>query len=199
MGDQAVERPGHAGQIERVDEQRRGLDLPAARVPMKRRSWSECGRPLHAGCFWNVRNDSEVTLGVDDPLHGRDAQGADQLVLQVGDADEEPESLHAGAREVGAEAGPLERALEMALLPCVAEAREPEAEPRRAEPVEEAADGLRTPDRDDGDALGVEIPTAASGKRLERALVADPLDEHDRPCGGNVYVWDRVGHVPAPR
>ena len=58
---------------------------------MKRRSWSACGRPLHAGCFWNVRNDSEVTLGVDDPLHGGDTQGADQLVLQVGDADVEAE------------------------------------------------------------------------------------------------------------
>jgi hypothetical protein len=46
--------------------------------------------------------------------------------------------------------------------------------------VTEAPYRLRTPDRHDGNALAVEIPTAARGESLERDLVADPFDEHDR-------------------
>ena len=67
----------------------------------------------------------------------------------------------------------------MALLPCVAEACQREVESARAEPLQEAADRLRTSDRHDRDALGAEIPAPALGQRLERVPVADPLDEHD--------------------
>ena len=85
-----------------------------------------------------------------------------------------------GAREVGAEAGPLEAALEVALLGGVAQAREPDVEPLRAEVLEEAADRLRAADRHDDDALRVEVAAAAFRERLDRALVAAPLDEDDR-------------------
>jgi hypothetical protein len=63
--------------------------------------------------------------------------------------------FHVGSSEVGAEAGPLEAALEVDLFSGVAETRKPDVEPLRAEPVEKAADGLRTPHRHDRDALGV--------------------------------------------
>ena len=83
-------------------------------VPKKRRSCSSLVRPCHAGCFWKMRNDVEVTLGVDDPFHGGGTEGADQLVLEVRHAYVETESFHLGASEVGADAGPLEAASEVA-------------------------------------------------------------------------------------
>jgi len=103
----------------------------------------------------------KVTLSVDDLFHGGDTEGADQLVLQVCDAHVETESFHIGASEVGAEAGPLETALEIALLGGVAEARQPDVKPLRAEPMQVACDVRRTPNWHDGNALSVKIPTTA--------------------------------------
>jgi len=127
---------------------------------------------------------SEVALGVDDLFHRVGTESADQLVLQVCDAHVETECLHGGAGEVGAELRPLQSALEVALLACVTEPGEPDVQTLRAEPIEEAADRLRTPDRQDGDVLGVEIPAAALCERFERVLVADPFDQHDRTRHG---------------
>ena len=69
--------------------------------------------------------------------------------------------------------------------------------PSRAEPLQEPSDGLRAPDRHDGDALGVEIAAAALGERLERALVADPFDEHDRTrVGAGVSACEALSSTP---
>src|SRR5439155_25487286 len=104
-----------------------------------------------------------VTLTLDDLFHGGGAEGADQLFLQVCDAHVETESLHIGASEVGAEAGPFETALEVALLCGVIEARQSDVKSQRAQQIQEASDVLRTPNRHDGNALGVEIPTTPLG------------------------------------
>ena len=100
----------------------------------------------------------------------RSADGADELVLEVGVADEDAGLFHAGS---------LEGAAELTLLAGVAEAPEPDVEPVRAVLGQEAPDRLGAAHSDDGDAFGVEIPTVALGERLDGALVADPLDEHD--------------------
>ena len=125
---------------------------------------------------------SELSLSVDDLLHGSGTESADQLLLQVCVARVETEAFHVGAGEAGAEAGPLETSPEFALLRGVVETCQPNVEPLRAEAAQEPSYGLRAPDRHDGDALGVEIPATAPGERFERALVADPFDEHDRAC-----------------
>jgi hypothetical protein len=83
---------------------------------------------------------------------------------------------------VGAEASPLEPAPEVALLCGVTETRERDVKALWAEQLQNASDGLRTPDRQDGNALGAKIPTAALSERFERGLVADPFNEHDRTC-----------------
>jgi hypothetical protein len=138
---------------------------------------------------------ANLAFGGDDLFHGGGAGGADQLILEVGDADVETEPLHVHPGEVRAEAGPLESVPEVALLALVAETRQPEVETARAEPLEEASDRLRTAHRDDGDAVRGEIPAAALGQRFERELVADPFDEddgvrlaveclHERHCDG---------------
>ena len=59
-------------------------------------------------------------------------------------------------------------------------AREADVEPLRAEVIQEAADRLRAADRHDDNALRVEVAAAAFRERLDRALVAAPLDEDDR-------------------
>ena len=125
---------------------------------------------------------AKVALSVDDLFDGGGTDGADQLVLQIWDAHVETESFHVGASEVGPEAGPLETALEVALLCGVTEARQPEVQPVRTEPIQEPSDGLGTPKGDNGNALGVKIPTTALSQRFERALVADPFDKHDGTC-----------------
>ena len=118
-------------------------------------------------------------MSLDDLLNRVDTEGAYQFLFEVGDAHVEAQPFHVGAREVGAEPGTLERAAEVAFLSRVAETCQLHIEPVGAKSMQEPPDRLRTPDRHDGDALGVEVPASASGERLERALVAEPFDEHD--------------------
>jgi hypothetical protein len=126
---------------------------------------------------------SKVSMGVDDLFDGGGTKSADQLVFQVFDAYVETEPFHFGVRKVGAEAGSLETAPELALLSGVAKAGQSDVEPVRAEPFQETADGLRAAHRNNGDPLGVEISTETLGQRFDRDLIADPFDEHDRARG----------------
>src|SRR5205085_10971860 len=114
---------------------------------------------------------AELALRLDDLFDGRSAEGADELVLQIDDTHIEPEPL---------QPGPVESAPELPLLAGVAESRQPHVQPARAEAVEEPADALRAAHRQDRNAVRVEVTAAALGERLERDLVARPLDEHDR-------------------
>jgi virginiamycin B lyase len=175
-----VERPRHLGEIERLDEQARVADLPAAAAAHEPSQLLRRRPSLPRGLLLEGAERSKLALSVDDLFHGGGAEGADQLVLEVGETREEPEPLHLLANEAGAEARPLEAAPEVAFLSSVVETRQPEVEPLRAEPLQEPGDRLRAPDRHDRDALGGEIPAAALGERFDRALVADPFDEHDR-------------------
>jgi hypothetical protein len=200
-----VEGPRHLGEIQCLDEQAPVSDLPAAAAAHEAPKLLLGGPSLPRSLFLEGAERSKVSLRVDDPFHGWGAESADQLVLQICDAHVETQPFHLGASEVGAEAGPLETAPEVALLAGVAEARQRDVEPLGAEPSQELAYGLCTPDRHDGDALSGKIPTAALGERFERALVADSFDEHDRAqlvvCGGNQWcnlVHLRIFAVGAP-
>jgi hypothetical protein len=122
----------------------------------------------------------EVALRVEDGFDRRGAVSADQLVLEVRVTNVETQPFHIDAGEAGAEAGPLETAPEDVLLARITETGQPRVQPLGAEPSEEASYRLRTSDRHDGNALAVEIPTAACSEGFERDLVADPFDEHDR-------------------
>jgi hypothetical protein len=177
----AIQRPRHPSQIERVDEQRRGLDLPAAAGAEEAPELLLMGPSLPRRLLLEGAEGFKVTLRVDDPFYGGGTEGADELVLEVRDAHVETESFHLGASEVGAEAGPLETSLEVALLRSVTQARQPDVGPVRAEQVKEASDVLRAPHRHDGNALIIKAPTAAPSESFERELVAHSFDEHDRP------------------
>ena len=181
MSKDAVQRRRHPGEIQRVDEQGRGLNLPA---PVGAEETPELllrSPPSPRRLLLEGAERFKLTLSLDDPFHSGGPEGTDQLVLQVRDAHVETESFHVDAREVGPEAGPLETAPEVALLAGVTEARQFEAKAPRTEPIEEASDVRRAPQGHDGNTLSLEIPTTVPGQRFERELIADPLDQDDRP------------------
>jgi hypothetical protein len=182
MSKHAVQRPRHVVEIQRVDQQGRGLDLPAAVGAEEAPELLLSGPSSPRRLLLEGAERFKVTLSVDDLFHAGGTEGADQLVLQVCDAHVETEPFHIGASEVGAEPGPLETAPEVALLSGVTEARQSDVKPLRAEQIQEASDGLRAPNRHNGDALSVKIPTTAPSQRFERTLVADPFNKHDRTC-----------------
>jgi hypothetical protein len=121
-------------------------------------------------------------LSVHHLLDGGGSERADQLVLEICIAHVETEAFSLGAAVTSAEAGPLQSAPEVALLRSVAEARQSDVQPSRAESFQRTTDSLGTADGHDEYALCGEIPPSALGQRLERALVADPFDENDRTC-----------------
>jgi hypothetical protein len=95
---------------------------------------------------------------------------------------------------------PLESTPEMALLPDVTQARRCGIQAARAQQVQETRDVRRSTHRHDSNALGLELPATAPGKRLERQLVAEPFDEHDRATllGGSSGELQRAeSHGPA--
>src|SRR5207245_5540537 len=128
----------------------------------------------------------ELALCLDDPFDGGDTEGADQLVLQGGDAHVETEAFHVGAREVGAEAGSLKAPPKVALLSDVTEPRNFQVKPLRTEAIQESSDVRRAPHWHDKHTLRFEIPAAAPRECFERELVADPFNQHGRPCAGGL-------------
>jgi len=180
MSKYQVKRPGHLGEIERLDEQAPVADLASAAAAHEAPKLFLVAPALPGRLLLQGAEGAELSLSVNDLFHGRDTESADQLVLQICDAHVETDSFHVGAREVGAEARLFEAALELALLRGVTETRQPEVKPLRAEQIEEPSYGLGTSNWHNGNAFGVKIPTAARSERFERAPVADPFNEHDR-------------------
>ena len=148
---------------------------------MKRRSWASTARPCCAGCFCNVRHDDEVPRDLDDLHDGVDAERPDQLVLEVGLADVEPDPLHPRPCQIGAETGALQPAPEQALLGGVAQPGQPEVQTGRSDHRQETSDVGGSADRHDGDAFLVEAPSPAPGEGFQRHLVTDALGENDCP------------------
>ena len=163
-----------------LDEQARVSDLPSAAAAHEAPKLLLGGPSLPSGLLLEGAEGPKLTLSVNDLFHAGGAESADQLLLQVCVARVETQPFHLDLREVGAEAGPLQSAPEVALLCGVIETRQPDVEPLRAEQIQEPSDRLRTPNRHNGDPLSVKIPTTALSERFERALVADPFNEHDR-------------------
>ena len=179
MSKYTIQRPRHQGEIQRLHEQARVADLSPAAAAHEAPELLLPGPSLPRRLLLESAEGSKLALSSNDLLHGGGAKSADQLVFQVLDANVETQPFHVGAVEAGAEAGPRETAPELALLGGVAEAGQSEVEPRRAEPIQEPSDRLRSSDRHNGDALSLEISTPALCERCERALVADAFDEHD--------------------
>src|SRR5205809_1356816 len=92
----AVQRRRHAGEIARVYEQRRCLDLAAAVRAQEAAELLRVGPSPPRGLLLELAERFQLARGVDDALHRRDAERADELVLQVRDAHVEAQPLHVG-------------------------------------------------------------------------------------------------------
>jgi hypothetical protein len=180
MSKDTIERPRHARELQRVDQQPRVSHLPAA-VGADEAPKLRLAAPSLPGRLLLERAErSQLTLSLDDMFHTGGTKAADQLVLQVGDAHIEAECLHVALTEVGAEAGPLQTAPEVGLLTGVTQARQPDVQAPRTEQLQEVSDVPGTAHWHHGNARSGKIATTARSERLERGLVAGPLNEHNR-------------------
>src|SRR4029453_7757627 len=175
-----VERPWDLRRVQRVDEPARVPNLPASAAAHEPPQLLLDGASLPRRLLLKRAKRSQIALGLDHLFHGRRSMGADQLVFEVFDADEEADPPHAAPREVRAEPGPFEPAHELALFGGVTEPRELQA--LRNEHVEAAADRLGAAHRHERNPGGIEVDASMVGQRLDRDQVAGPLDE-DR-CAG---------------
>jgi hypothetical protein len=119
VSEQQVERPRHLAEIERIDEQARVADLPPAAAAHEAPKLLLGGLSSPPRLLLEGAEGSQVSLCFDDLFHGGGTVSANQLVLQVCDAHVEAQPFHLDACELGAEAGPLETAPEVALLGSV--------------------------------------------------------------------------------
>src|SRR5215211_4900660 len=180
VGEHAIQGPRHLREIQGLHEPGRRADLAAAaRAEEASELFLDGPRPPSRLLLEGAER-RQLALLLEDPFDGVGSEGADQLVLEIFDAHVEPEILHAVAGEIDAEARMLESAPDVAFFSGVAQSRELGVAPTRAEDVDGAVDVRGAADRHDGDALGAEVPAAARGERLQRAQIAEPLDEHDR-------------------
>src|SRR6266704_2258165 len=110
MSKYQVKRPRHLGEIERIDEQTRVSDLPAAVTADEAPKLLLNGPSSLRRLLLQGAERSELALSISDLFHGGDTESADQLVLQICDAHVETQPLQIDASEVGSEASPLETA-----------------------------------------------------------------------------------------
>src|SRR5207245_11072583 len=116
MGKDTVQRPRHLGEIERIDQQGRVSDLPATAASHEAPELFLMGPSLPRRLLLEGAERLELTLGVDDPLHGGCTEGTDQVVLLVCDAHVGTESFDVGACASRGGAGSLARAPGVALI-----------------------------------------------------------------------------------
>ena len=134
----------------------------------------------------------EIAARLEDRLDPCRSEGSDQLILEVGLADEETEVLEIGWRRTQRLPGPLERAPVVAFLGRVDGPRQRQVGPGGAEPVDRVPDVLRAAHRDDRDTRRSQIVPAPRGEGLEGALVAHVLDEHDGRADASI-----AANIPA--
>src|SRR5436190_9635147 len=115
-GEHAVERARYLGEVDCLDQQACVSDLPAIGAAQEAPQLTLDGPSSPRRLLLKGVERAEVAVVVDDGLDGGGAESADQLVLQVRDADVEAQPLHPRAGEGAAEAGPLEAAPEHVLL-----------------------------------------------------------------------------------
>jgi hypothetical protein len=184
MSEDPVERPRDPVEVERLDEQTRVADLAPSAAAHETPKLLLGGAASPCGHLLELSKAMQIVVRADDPLHARHTERADQLLLQIRVADEEPEAFHVRAGEAGAEAeaGPLQRPAEDRFLARIAETCEPR--PIFPELLEERSDPMSPSETLDADSQGSEVDGAALGQRFHCHLVALAFDHHDRGHDG---------------
>jgi len=186
VGEDAVERPGDAVEIERIDEQARVPDLAPSTAAHETPELLFYGAAAPCRHLLEGPKPVEIVIGPKDLLDPRRAERAYQLLLQIGDAHEEAEPLHVRARELGAEAGALEGSTKDMLLTGIAETRDPRAIRSGPEPLEKGSDSVRASEYGDADARIREVDVATLGQRFDCGLVAHAFDDDHHALFGFV-------------
>jgi hypothetical protein len=168
VSQESFERARDLARLQGADEQRCVASLTAAAAAHETPELGFDGAPSPGRLVLERAEGAEVSFGLDDPLDAVGAEGANELVLEVGVADEDAGFLDPSS---------LEGAAESALLTGVAEAGEPDVQALRAILLEVAPDRLRATHGDDRDPLSGEVATVPLGEGFHRDLVADALDE----------------------
>ncbi len=166
MGEYAGERAGYLGQVERPSEHLAVADLAAGPGAQEAPKLLFAGPVPLGGLPGKGGNGPSSPCASISCSVTRDTERADQLVFQVGYAHEEPELFGMAAAQARTKPGPFQAAAESMLLPLVAQARQPDAEPPRAEQLEEMPDVGRPP-------IGTtNIPSAFRSRPWRAASVA---------------------------
>lgn len=126
-----------------------------------------CRASLPGNLFLQCAERTQIALRIDDVLNSFDTESTDELVLEIGIADEE---LRRSATAL------LEAPAEVVGLACVAETGDTNV---RLERAQKAPEGVRSADGHHRDAFGGKVAAASFGERFDRALVADALDDDD--------------------
>src|SRR6266542_3095658 len=124
MSKYKVKRPRHMGEIKRIDEQTRIVDLPAAAAAHEAPKLLLVRPSSPRRLLLEGAERCKVSLSVNELFDGGRTESADQLVLQVGDAHEKTMSFHRGGSGVGAGPAPPAPPREAPPLGGIAEARQ---------------------------------------------------------------------------
>ena len=148
---------------------------------MNRCSCRSIGRSSLVGLVLEGPQLRQVALALDDALDLRCTEGADQLVLEVVHAHVEADLLHLRAGEIRSESGPLQAATNEPLLAGVAQPCQTETVLGCTQDPQVSRDVGGPTGRHDDDPLCRQGLPAPRGQGLDGRLVADALDQHDRP------------------
>ena len=175
-----------------------GRECSCVVLTMKRRSWASTGWLRHAACFWSVVKARRSASLSTTATAWVDADGADQLGLQVGDAD-----AHGQVQPRGVDPGGGYQRLLVGVRCSAASRRVTDARSARTRRMAPAPPIGTTATRS-----AVGSRTRALRQRLDRDLIADPLDEVTTATGSGVLASGdaqavsrrrRAVHVPSDR
>ena len=117
---------------------------------------------------------------LDNPLNRVDTERADQLVLEVDNADVETQRLHVETGKVGAEPGSFEASLEVTYFSFVTEAGHPHPKAFGAlQVIQELSQARRAAHRHDGNTLIFKISSMAFRQGVEGHLIAYTFDQQN--------------------
>ena len=178
-----VDRLGDAVQPDGFREQPRVPVLPSGVDADEAMDLLLAGACSVEGLVLHPPERRELAFTLDHSFGVGRCQRPDELVLQVGGADVEPERRELCTIEATSDARALEPTREVLLFGEIVEARESQVPSLWSEEREETSDVRGAPHRDDEDALVAKVAFAPRGHDLERDPVTDAFDEND---GGRV-------------
>ena len=179
-GDESGERPRQRSEVERSDKQWRVMDLAATSSTHEPPEPGVVRLPLLRGLLLKNPERREITLLGKDLLDPRDTERPNQLVLEIGIADEEVLVLQIADGGGVPHTDRIESFVEETHLGQIAQPGYPYVQPGRTVAPEKMTDVSRSVHRKNGNAFGPQITIAPRRQCHHRTLIADSFDENHR-------------------